>query len=133
MSKTPTPEQIAEFLAGPEGPVVMCNLLRLNTSDGTPGDGTLDPEMFAEMMVYAQGFREFAESHGATFVFAGMIDSQVIGTGGEGFQFMSMMRYPSRQVFVQLAADPRIAETIGRNRDTALESQWLFALSEVTP
>lgn len=133
MSKTPTPEQIAEFLAGPEGPVVMCNLLRLNTSDGTPGDGTLDPEMFAEMMVYAQGFREFAESHGATFVFAGMIDSQVIGTGGEGFQFMSMMRYPSRQVFVQLAADPKIAETIGRNRDTALESQWLFALSEVAP
>lgn len=133
MSKTPTPEQIAEFLAGPEGPVVMCNLLRLNTSDGTPGDGTLDPEMFAEMMVYAQGFREFAESHGATFVFAGMIDSQVIGTGGEGFQFMSMMRYPSRQVFVQLAADPKIAETIGRNRDTALESQWLFAMTEVTP
>ncbi|MBU6330484.1 MAG: hypothetical protein KGR18_11105 [Acidobacteria bacterium] len=132
MSKTPTPEQIAEFLAGPEGPVVMCNLLRLNTSDGTPGDGTLDPEMFAEMMVYAQGFREFAESHGATFVFAGMIDSQVIGTGGEGFQFMSMMRYPSRQVFVQLAADPKIAETIGRNRDTALESQWLFAMTEVT-
>lgn len=133
MSKTPTPEQIAEFLAGPEGPVVMCNLLRLNTGDETSGGSAPDPAMFAEMMVYAQGFREFAESHGATFVFAGMIDSQVIGTGGEGFQFMSMMRYPSRQVFVQLAADPRIAETIGKNRDTALESQWLFALSEVTP
>ena len=132
MTKTPTPDQIARFLAGPEGPVVMCNLLRLNSRDGANGDGSLDPEMFAEMMIYAQGFREFAESHGATFVFAGMIDSQVIGTGGEGFQFMSMMRYPSRQAFVQLAADHRIAETIGKNRDTALESQWLFALSEVS-
>ena len=132
MSKSPTPEQISRFLAGPEGPVVMCNLLRLNTKEGAKGDGPLDPETFAEMMVYAQGFREFAESHGATFVFAGMIDSQVIGTGGEGFQFMSMMRYPSRQVFVQLAADPHIAETIGKNRDNALESQWLFALSEVS-
>ena len=132
MSKSPTPEQIARFLAGPEGPVVMCNLLRLNSRDGANVDGSLDPEMFAEMMIYAQGFREFAESHGATFVFAGMIDSQVIGTGGEGFQFMSMMRYPSRQVFVQLAADPHIAETIGKNRDNALESQWLFALSEVS-
>lgn len=131
MSKTPTPQQIAEFLAGPEGPVVMCNLLRLKSPKDSAGNGAPDPEVFAEMMVYARGFREFAESHGATFVFAGMIDSQVIGTGGEGFQFMSMMRYPSRQVFVQLASDPRIAETIGKNRDTALESQWLFALSEV--
>ena len=131
MSKTPTPEQIATFLAGPEGPVVMCNLLRLKTGSTTTSDGTPDSEVFAEMMLYARGFREFAESHGASFVFAGMIDSQVIGTGGEGFQFMSMMRYPSRQVFVQLAMDPRIAETIGKNRDSALESQWLFALSEV--
>ena len=131
MTKTPTPQQIAEFLAGPEGPVVMCNLLKLNPREGSSGGGTPDPEVFAEMMLYARGFREFAESHGATFVFAGMIDSQVIGTGGEGFQFMSMMRYPSRQMFVQLASDPRIAGTIGKNRDTALESQWLLALSEV--
>ena len=131
MSKTPTPEQITKFLAGPEGPVVMCNLLRLKAGAASTSDGAPDPEVFAEMMLYARGFREFAESHGASFVFAGMIDSQVIGAGGEGFQFMSMMRYPSRQVFVQLAMDPRIAETIGKNRESALESQWLFALSEV--
>jgi hypothetical protein len=76
--------------------------------------------------------KEFVESHGGSFVLAADIDSQVIGEGGEGFQFVGIMRYPSRRAYVELAGDPEIARTIGRHREAGLESQWLFAMTEVT-
>jgi hypothetical protein len=46
-------------------------------------------------MRYAKAMRYVVETEGGSFVFAGCIDSQVIGEGGEGFQFVSIMRYPS--------------------------------------
>jgi len=32
---------------------------------------------------------------------------------------------------LKLAGDPQIAQTIGKHRDAGLESQWLFAMTEV--
>jgi len=104
----------------------MCNILKLKRN----ADGVVDPETFQEMMVYATGMREYAQRNGAEFVFGGLIDSQLVGDGAQDFQIMSMMRYPSREVFLKLAGDPEIAATIGKNRDIALESQWLLAMTE---
>jgi hypothetical protein len=83
-------------------------------------------------MQYSRAMRQFVESHGGTFVLSANIDSQLIGEGGEDFHFVGIMRYPSRQAFLQLAGDPEIASTIGRHRDAGLDSQWLFAMTEVT-
>ena len=126
MAKMPTPEQITEFIGGPDGPVVMCNILKLKRN----AEGVVDPETFQEMMVYANGMRDYVQRNGAEFVFGGLIDSQLVGDGAQDFQIMSMMRYPSREVFLKLAGDPEIAATIGKNRDIALESQWLLAMTE---
>jgi hypothetical protein len=130
MATWPTPEQIERFLAGPQDqPVVMLNMLRFkehaDRSDGaeTGRDAVLR---------YSRAMKEFVESHGGSFVLAADIDSQVIGEGGEGFQFVGIMRYPSRRAYVELAGDPEIARTIGRHREAGLESQWLFAMTEVT-
>ena len=42
------------------------------------------------------------------------------------------MRYPSRRAYLELAGDPQIANTIGKHCEAGLESQWLFAMTEVT-
>jgi hypothetical protein len=82
-------------------------------------------------MRYAREMRKFVESRGGRFIRAGHVDSQVIGEGGEAFQFAALMEYPSRQVFLKLAGDPEIGRTIGKYREAGLESQWLFAMTEV--
>jgi hypothetical protein len=125
----PTAEQIEEFLAGPaDQPVVMLNLLKFKerADDTHPGMTGRDA-----VMLYSTAMREFVEARGGSFVIAADIDSQVIGDGD--FDFVAIMRYPSRQKFLELAGDPEIARTIMPHRDAGLESQWLFAMTEVTP
>lgn len=127
MATWPTPEQIETFLAGPaDQPVVMLNMLQFKprTDDGSTGRDAV--------MRYSRAMREFVEARGGTFVLAANIDSQVIGEGGEGFQFVGIMRYPSRRRYLELAGDPEVARTIGGHREAGLESQWLFAMTEVT-
>jgi hypothetical protein len=130
MATWPTPEQIERFLAGPQDqPVVMLNMLRFKEhADQSDGAATGRDAVLR----YSRAMKEFVESHGGSFVLAADIDSQVIGEGGEGFQFVGIMRYPSRRAYVELAGDPEIARTIGRHREAGLESQWLFAMTEVT-
>jgi uncharacterized protein (DUF1330 family) len=114
-------------MSGPQDqPVVMLNILRFKDS----AEGPPDESGEEALMRYARPMREFVESHGGRFIWAGHIDSQLIGEGGEGFHFVSLMEYPSRQAFLRLAGDPKIAQTIGKHRDAGLESQWLFAMTE---
>ncbi len=126
MATWPTAEQVEAFLSGPaHQPVVMMNLLTFK--EGAAGGGTGRDSVLR----YGRAMRQFVESRGGSFVFAGDVDSQLIGEGGEDIQFVSIMRYPSRQTFLDLAGDPEIAGTIGRERDAGLESQWLLAMTEV--
>jgi hypothetical protein len=129
MATWPTPAQIEEFLAGPaDQPVVMMNLLRFKAqADG--GDAGLSGR--DAVLLYSRAMKSFVESKGGTFVLAANIDSQVIGEGGD-FHFVGIMRYPSRQSYLELAGDPEVAATIGKHREAGLESQWLFAMTEVT-
>jgi len=126
----PTQEQIEEFLGGPpDVPVVMLNMLTFKPEAEIDGEVVSGQEAVGR---YSRAMKEIVEAHGATFVVAANVDSQVIGTGGEHFDFVAIMRYPSRQAYLALAGDPEVAATIGRYREAGLESQWLFAMSEVT-
>jgi hypothetical protein len=130
MATWPTAAQLEEFLAGPaDQPVVMLNLLEFKqqADPSHPGMSGRDA-----VLLYSRAMREFVEAHGGSFVLAAYVDSQVIGEGGEHFGFVGIMRYPSRRAFVELAGDPEVAATIGKHRDAGLESQWLFAMTEVT-
>jgi hypothetical protein len=130
MATWPTPEQIEEFLAGPaDQPVVMLNLLQFKRRADESHDGMSGRDA---VLLYSRAMRQFVEAGGGSFVIAADVDSQVMGTGGEHFDFVAIMRYPSRRRFLELAGDPEVAATIGRHRDAGLESQWLFAMTEVT-
>jgi uncharacterized protein (DUF1330 family) len=124
MAIYPTPEQIQDLLAGPaEQPVVMVNLLRFKPHADAP-DATLSGEDAYRR--YADAMRAIVESRGGRFLWIGRVDSQVIGTGGEGFHLIGLVEYPSRQAFLAIATDPRVQE-IGVHRTAGLESQWLIA------
>ena len=124
MAIYPTAEQIQRVLDGPaDRPVVMVNLLRFKALADAPDEGLSGEAAYRR---YAELMRPFVESKGGRFLWVGRVDSQVIGTGGEGFHMIGLVEYPSRQAFVAIATDPHVQE-IGVHRSAGLESQWLIA------
>jgi len=111
----PTREQIQALLADPsDGPVVMLNLLRFK-----PGGE-------AEYLRYARAMRKIVEGRGGRFLWGGRVTAQVLGSGGEGFEVVGLVEYPSRKAFVEIATSKEVAE-IGVHRTAGLEGQWLLA------
>ncbi len=120
ISLYPTPEQIQALLADPsEGPVVMVNLLRFK-----PGGE-------AAYQRYATEMRKLVEGRGGRFVWSGRVTAQVVGGGGEGFEIVGLVEYPSRKVFVEIATSKEVA-AIGVHRTEGLEGQWLLATTATT-
>ena len=111
----PTREQIQALLADPTpGPVVMLNLLRF------------EPGGEAAYRRYASEMRTLVEGRGGRFLWSGRVTAQVIGSGGEGFEVIGLVEYPSRKAFVEIATSPEVA-AIGVHRAEGLEGQWLLA------
>jgi uncharacterized protein (DUF1330 family) len=111
----PTREQLQALLADPsDGPVVMLNLLRFK-----PGGE-------AAYRRYASAMRKIVESRGGRFLWNGRVTAQVLGSGGEGFEVIGLVEYPSRKAFVEIATSKEVAE-IGVHRMEGLEGQWLLA------
>jgi uncharacterized protein (DUF1330 family) len=128
MAIYPTPEQIKQLMDGPvDEPVVMINLLRYKQNADGPNTGATGENAYLR---YATRMREFVESKGGRFIWAGRIDSQVIGEGGEGFHSAALVEYPSRRAFLAVMGDPHVKE-IGEHRSSGLEMQWLLASTEL--
>jgi hypothetical protein len=124
MAIYPTPEQMQSLLAGPaDQPVVMLNLLRF--SHGPTHRTRASPEK-KRTDATRRRCRRSSSPKGGRFLWIGRVDSQVIGTGGEGFHMIGLVEYPSRQTFLEIATDPHV-EQIGVHRAAGLESQWLIA------
>jgi uncharacterized protein (DUF1330 family) len=96
MAVDPAGHDLAAFLAGdPDGPVVMLNLLRF--AEG-------GRETYAR---YAQAFQEtFAPRYGVEVVYAGTGGPALVAEDGQEWDAVLLVRYPSRQVFSQMVADP---------------------------
>jgi len=126
----PTPEHIDALRAGPpDRPVVMVNLLRFKARGSAPDDDVSGEEAYRR---YADAMTGFIATRGARVVWAGRVDSQVIGTGGDAFQMVAVVEYPSRQAFIEIATDPYVQQ-IGVHRSAGLEGQWLLAATTDEP
>ena len=111
----PTAEQIQALLSDPTpGPVVMLNLLRFKPG-GEPA-----------YMRYATEMRKIVEGRGGRFLWTGRVTSQPVGSGGEGFEVVGLVEYPSRKAFVEIATSKEVS-AIGGHRSEGLEGQWLIA------
>ncbi len=128
MAIYPTPEQFQELMKGPQDqPVVMLNLLRFKPRANASHEGDTGQ---AAYMRYGAEMRKFVESKGGRFIWAGRVDSQLIGEGGEGFHAAALVEYPSRKAFAEIARDPHVTENISKHRAAGLEMQWLIAMTE---
>ncbi len=120
----PAKEQIEALLAGPQDrPVVMLNLLRFKERATDPDVGLTGEEAYQR---YADEMTRFVAANGGRVIWSGRVDSQVIGTGADGFHMAALVEYPSRKAFVEIAMSPDVAK-FGVHRSAGLEGQWLLA------
>jgi uncharacterized protein (DUF1330 family) len=72
----------------------MVNLLRFKRRADGVDEGVSGEDVYRR---YSEAMRAFVESKGGRFLWVGRMDSQVIGTGGEGFHMIGLVEYPSRR------------------------------------
>ncbi len=128
MAIYPKKEQIEELMKGPaDQPVVMVNLLKFKQrADESEGDATGQVAYGR----YAEQMRKVVESQGGRFIWAGRVDSKVIGEDGDPeFDVVALVEYPSRQKFLEIGGSQKVRE-IGEHRSAGLEMQWLIATTE---
>ena len=128
MAIYPNKEQIEELMKGPaDQPVVMVNLLRFKErADESEGDAT-GQQAYGR---YAEQMRKLVESQGGRFIWAGRVDSKVIGEdGAPEFDVVALVEYPSRQKFLEIVGSQKVSE-IGEHRSAGLEMQWLIATTQ---
>ena len=128
MAIYPNKEQMEELMKGPpDQPVVMVNLLKFkDRADASEGDAS-GQEAYGR---YGEEMRKFVESQGGRFIWAGRVDSKVIGEDGDPeFDVVALVEYPSRAKFIEIVSSDHVRE-IGQHRTAGLEMQWLIATTE---
>src|SRR4051795_912990 len=96
----PTGQDLKHFLADdPGGPVVMLNLLRFKEGGGR--------EAYEE---YARKIQPFLEKISAEVVFVGDLSTVLVAPDTHHWDAILIVRYPSRQSFSSMVADPNYQE-----------------------
>ena len=85
---------------GDKGPVVMLNLLRF-AADGA-----------AKYAAYVQKFESSGlnDRYGVELMYGGTGTTSLIGESGQAWDLIALVRYPSRQHFVNMVRDPLYQE-----------------------
>lgn len=99
MAVNPTGVELKALLCeDPGGPVVMLNLLRF-TSGGR--------ELYDQ---YAKHTDPFLAKYGGEVLYAGEGSTVLVGEDGQSWDAVAVVRYPSRQAFCAMIADPAYQE-----------------------
>ena len=119
---TMTPEGLDRYLAeDPGGPVVMLNLLRFAPDGGQQ-----------TYMRYVEGFAPLSPRYGLEVVYVGAAGSPLVADdAGSTWDMVAIIRYPSRQAFVDMVGDPDYL-AIEHLRTDALLDSVLQPTTEVT-
>lgn len=113
-------DQLERLLDGPANePVDIVELLRFDDE----GAGREEYER------YAASLDRVAVARGARVRWQGAGDFLVFGVGSPLFDRIVVTRYPSRQAYIDVLADPTVAEA-SQLRSGALEAHWIYATSE---
>jgi uncharacterized protein (DUF1330 family) len=115
LSVDPTGHDLKHFLADdPGGPVVMLNLLRFKEG----GRSSYEE--------YARRIQPFLEDASAKILFVGDLSTVLVAPESHTWDSILIIRYPSRQSFSAMVADPNYQEITGL-RTEALEEAVLQA------
>jgi uncharacterized protein (DUF1330 family) len=111
----PTGTALKKFLAeDPGGPVVMLNLMRFKE----------DKRVSYEE--YAHAIRPFLEEYDARVLYVGDCSTTLVAPKEHNWDAVLIVRYPSRQAFSSMVADPNYQEITGL-RTESLEDAVLQA------
>lgn len=112
----PEPEAIARLVGSdPQQPVVMLNLLRYHADGGR--------ELYRE---YAMATAPHLARVGGELIYAGDCDITLVAPDGYAWDTVALVRYPTRQAFLDMVADPDYRE-ISKIRARALSAAVLDA------
>ncbi|MTV24077.1 DUF1330 domain-containing protein [Nitriliruptoraceae bacterium ZYF776] len=113
MAIDPTGDDLRRLLAeDPGGPVVMLNLLRFDPDGGR--------ERYAE---YARAVgRTFLPRYGGEVVYAGDGHPALVAEDGQAWDAVLCVRYPSREAFARMVADPEYQEVTHLRTGALLEA-----------
>jgi uncharacterized protein (DUF1330 family) len=115
MPVDPKRDDVRRYLdEDPGGPVVMLNLLKYR-----PGG----EETYA---AYGRALREYLPRIGAQVLYSGDCSTILVAPDGWDWDAVLIVRYPSRQAFRQMVADPEYLK-VSRLRAEALEEAVLQA------
>lgn len=111
MAIDPTGDDLQRMLdEDPGGPVVMLNLLRF-TPQGRPS--------YEE---YSRKAARFLKRYGAELLYAGDGMSPLVAEKGQAWDAVLLVRYPSRDVFSRMVADPEYQEITGLRSGALVEA-----------
>ena len=115
---SPSSDQIKALLELPlEGPIVMLNLLKFRPDGGA--------EEYAN---YGQQAAPFLRKAGASIRFLGGVAATVIG--GEEWDEVILVEYPSKQAFLDMTGDPEYPSDVRAN---ALVDSRLYCMQDRNP
>ena len=112
----PTPEQVQRFLALPDRPVVMVNLLKFKDGAGAQ-----------EYAKYGQAMQKILKDIGAEILFSGQCRTTLIG--GAEWDAVALVRYPNPGALVAMSQSPAYREA-AVHRSEGLEGQINLAVFE---
>ncbi|MDS1270714.1 DUF1330 domain-containing protein [Lipingzhangella sp. LS1_29] len=82
----------------PDGPIVMLNLLRFA------------PEGRSSYAEYSRHAKRFVERYGGEVLYAGEGGSPLVAEEGQAWDAVLLVRYPNREAFRRMIADPEYQE-----------------------
>jgi uncharacterized protein (DUF1330 family) len=112
MAIDPTGKDLKRYLQeDPGGPVVMLNLLRFKEGGR---------ELYAR---YAAALETtFLPRYGAEVLYAGDGSTSLVAEAGQDWDAVLLVRYPSRQAFSRMVADPDYQEVTTLRSDALVEA-----------
>ncbi len=125
----PTQEQLQGFFDAEDdgGPIAMINLLRYRKKADYGPDSSESPCTGREAYLrYGAGAGPAIARYGAEVVAGGAAFATVIGASDEAWDDFILVRYPNRQAFMNMVADPEYLACV-HHRTAALADSRLIA------
>ena len=110
----PTPQQMQQFLALPDGPIVMVNLLKFKADGGRE-----------EYQKYAQKIQPILKNIGARILFSG--DAKVCMIGNGDWDQIALVEYPNKMALPRMAQSVEY-QAIHHHREAGLAGQINYAV-----
>ena len=110
----PTPQQMQQFLALPDGPIVMVNLLKFKPDGGRE-----------EYQRYAQKIQPILKKIGARILFSGEAKVCMIGNGD--WDQIALVEYPDKMSLPKMAQSAEY-QAAHRHREAGLQGQVNYAV-----